>query len=487
MTAFLALAACSGGPSTTNPLIGPTGGQTQAGPTYLADVKPLIDGHCTGCHFEGGIGPFSLTSYALASNAKASIKAAVEARRMPPYPADPSCNTYRDHIPLSNAEIETISRWVDLGAPEGDPMTATNAAPSALPSLAHVDRTIGMRAPYTPQPAPGELDEYRCFILDWPEISDVYIAGYEVHPGNMRVVHHAIGTVIPPESVPTLLAQHPTGSSEGYACGVGSLGMTGGVGGDESSGGHGLGGGDGAGGGAGSGGGDGSGGGGDGGGGASGGTIFERLQGQGMFAIWAPGLGANVFPDGTGLLIRGGSKIVLQIHYNVATAGPDPDQTKIDLELVPSVSKRAVMMFWTDPRWISQGTMRIPAGARSVPFSFQFDPTIALSGGRPMTIYASGLHMHQLGVNARLWVTGPASKNECLIDIPRWSFHWQRSYELATPAVVKLGDQLAIKCEFDNSAENQPVVGGVPQIPKEVTWGERTGDEMCLGFMYMTL
>ena len=62
---FVAGVGCSGDDDVTTP----TGGDgtddttTQTGPTYHRDVAPIFNQKCTGCHQEGGIGPFLLTEY----------------------------------------------------------------------------------------------------------------------------------------------------------------------------------------------------------------------------------------------------------------------------------------------------------------------------------------------------------------------------------------------------------------------------------------
>lgn len=38
----------------------------------------------------------------------------------------------------------------------------------------------------------------------------------------------------------------------------------------------------------------------------------------------------------------------------------------------------------------------------------------------------------------------------------------------------------------DNSAENQPLVDGVPKESVDVGWGEGTFDEMCLGVLLIS-
>ncbi len=74
----------------------------------------------------------------------------------------------------------------------------------------------------------------------------------------------------------------------------------------------------------------------------------------------------------------------------------------------------------------------------------------------------------------------------CLLDIPNWDFHWQGGYGLTQPMRIVPGDAFRIECHWDNSASNQPVIDGQLQAPRDLNWGERTTDEMCVGFMYIT-
>jgi copper type II ascorbate-dependent monooxygenase-like protein len=104
----------------------------------------------------------------------------------------------------------------------------------------------------------------------------------------------------------------------------------------------------------------------------------------------------------------------------------------------------------------------------------------------PLIVYSAGLHMHQLGTHGSLRIDRADGTSECMLDIPQWNFHWQGSYTFAQPKTLNPGDKLSVECHWDNSAENQPVVGGVKMPPQDVTWGEGTFDEMCLGTFYIT-
>ena len=68
----------------------------------------------------------SLLQYEKAKANAQTIKQVVSARRMPPWHADPKTGEWANDRRLSDAEIATISSWVDAGAREGD---ASHAPP----------------------------------------------------------------------------------------------------------------------------------------------------------------------------------------------------------------------------------------------------------------------------------------------------------------------------------------------------------------------
>lgn len=61
---------------------------------------------------------------------------------------------------------------------------------------------------------------------------------------------------------------------------------------------------------------------------------------------------------------------------------------------------------------------------------------------------------------------------DCLVNIPSWNFHWQQFYFYSEPYMAD--DTVRLRCQFDNSQANQPVINGVQQTPRTVHWGEGT-------------
>ena len=91
--------------------------------TFTKNVAPILQAKCQICHREGTIAPMSLLTYDQVRPWAKSIKAKVAAREMPPRFIDKNIGlTHFDNDnSLSDQEIATIVKWVDAGAPQGNP------------------------------------------------------------------------------------------------------------------------------------------------------------------------------------------------------------------------------------------------------------------------------------------------------------------------------------------------------------------------------
>jgi hypothetical protein len=89
--------------------------------TFAKDVAPILQKRCQQCHRPGSIGPMSLRSYEEVRPWARAIKRRVADREMPPYRYDTiGIQHLKNDMRLSDADIQTIVRWVDGGAPLGD-------------------------------------------------------------------------------------------------------------------------------------------------------------------------------------------------------------------------------------------------------------------------------------------------------------------------------------------------------------------------------
>lgn len=408
--------------------------------TYYEHAAAILNHKCATCHSGEGIAPFRLDSYDDAFAARALIRTTVASGSMPPWQPAHDCQNYHGDYSLSADEVQTLTAWVDGGAAAGTPQRATRPDEPVTTQLSRQDLVLTMPTAYTPQLAP---DDYRCFILDWDGSEDSgYVTGFRAIPGNLSVVHHVIAYLLEPDQVGAALERDQQDEQPGYRCFGGPS--------------------------------DGSG-------------VVQWI------GAWAPGgLGAD-FPEGTGMKVSPGAKIVLQLHYNVSYSAPAPDQTSVALRLDAEVEKEASILLWLDYRWPRHQTMLIPAGESMVVHSFVDDPTGwlpflsagAFAVGESFKIYSVGMHMHELGTRAQLWLEQGGTDEQCLLSLPKWDFAWQQTYRLQDPILVQAGDKLGIRCEFDNSRERISTVDGEGTEPYDSNWGDGTRDEMCLGILYI--
>ena len=103
--------------------------------TFARDIAPIFQKNCQQCHRPGSIGPMSLTTHAEVRPWARSIKQRVVTGEMPPYryDRDIGIQDLKDDLRLSPSEIDMIARWVDDGAPLGDP--ADLPPPLSFPDL----------------------------------------------------------------------------------------------------------------------------------------------------------------------------------------------------------------------------------------------------------------------------------------------------------------------------------------------------------------
>jgi len=158
--------------------------------TYSKDVAPLLADRCGMCHHPGGSAPFTLLTYADARRHAGQIATVTANRFMPPWKADPADGPFVGQHPLDNQEILLLRRWLDAGAPEGDPRDLPPARAWVEGwQLGKPDLVITLKQPYTLQ-AEG-TDAFRIFVLPIPVETARFVRGLEFRPGNPKVVHHA--------------------------------------------------------------------------------------------------------------------------------------------------------------------------------------------------------------------------------------------------------------------------------------------------------
>src|SRR6516162_8128217 len=95
--------------------------------TFHKDVEPILQKNCQSCHRPGQIAPMSFLTYDSVRPWAKAIKVAVATKKMPPWFADPQFRHFANDRSLQTADIETITKWVDNGSPEGNAKDAPAA------------------------------------------------------------------------------------------------------------------------------------------------------------------------------------------------------------------------------------------------------------------------------------------------------------------------------------------------------------------------
>jgi mono/diheme cytochrome c family protein len=160
-------------------------------PTYSREIAPILQANCQECHRPGGIGPFSLLTYGDARSRAAQLEAYTRRRIMPPWKAADGFGEFADARRLTDEEIATIARWVEAGAPEGDPEHLP--PPRQFPegwTLGTPDLVLDAGEAFE-VPARGP-DIYRNFVLPLHATEDLWVSAVEVAPDSSEVVHHVV-------------------------------------------------------------------------------------------------------------------------------------------------------------------------------------------------------------------------------------------------------------------------------------------------------
>jgi hypothetical protein len=169
--------------------------------TFSKDIAPIFQAKCEECHRKGTVAPMSLITYQEARPWAKSIRERVLNRQMPPWHVDKTLGIqhFANDRSLTDAELDTIVRWVDAGAPQGDPkdMPAPKQWPSEetwqLAKQFGEPDLILKSEPYT-MPAQGQ-DVWWKPATAIPITEPRWVRAVEMRPGSLagrRIVHHSL-------------------------------------------------------------------------------------------------------------------------------------------------------------------------------------------------------------------------------------------------------------------------------------------------------
>ena len=387
-----------------------TQGSAEGQVTFAKDVAPILQRSCQSCHRPGEIAPMSLMTYQEVRPWARSIKTRVASREMPPWHIDKNVGIqhFKDDPSLSDEEISTIVKWVDSGAPMGNPADmppARQFADANSWQIGTPDLVVKFPKKHVPAAGPDLFGE---LFADIPIDGDRYIKAIQTRSATQKshkVVHHALSY-----SVDAAVA----------------------------------------------------------------GTSMAEDGGQ-FLVEYASGKNAEVYPDGSGVLLKAGDKA--RVSYHLHSIGEDVDaEIELGMVLYPK-GYTPKHVRWS--KQLAQPTtpLDIPAGSVA-----RTDGYVVMH--KPARLIAFQPHMHNLGKRQCLELiyptTGASSKTE-IISCANFNNNWHLTYNYADEVqpIVPAGTILHNIQWHDNTPAN-------PRAMDPKNWvgnGSRTIDEM--GFFWI--
>ena len=196
----------------------------------------------------------------------------------------------------------------------------------------------------------------------------------------------------------------------------------------------------------------------------------DRNIGTENLHLYSPGLEAIVWRDGYGKLLRKGTRIAFNMHYN-AIGKEQTDQTKVGFKFA-----RKPVHTQVNTTIIQNNSLLIPpmTQAHEAVAAFQFPADARIHGLRP--------HMHLRAKTGTASLIMPDGLRRVLLHIPQWDDSWQNYYILSQPARVPKGAIVEYIASYDNSPAN-PLN---PDPKASVAWGQQVWEEMHSSYMTRT-
>jgi mono/diheme cytochrome c family protein len=388
--------------------------------TFTKNVAPIFQEHCQTCHHVGTVAPMSLVTYEQARPWAKAIQQRVASREMPPWFIDRNVGVqhFNNDESLTDAEIATIVKWVDGGAQQGNP------ADMPPPRKFADDQSWQIGKPDLIVTLPKDVIVKAHGPDWWPDIlvdpgftEDRYVQAIQIIPTKgYPVIHHIRTSIVEPDA-----GTRHSGQLDG--------------------------------------------------------NVALEVGEQGVFLNeYAIGKGADVFTEGSGRLIKAGTKINFQFHLH-ANGTENPTNVALGLKLYPKG--------YTPKHVITSLTVGVnEIDLRPHEANVRSDAYMPLI--KPARLLSFQPHMHDRGKAECLEAIYPDGKTE-MLSCARFEFNWMRNYVYADDAAPLLpaGTILHSIMWHDNSDQSR----FNPDPDAQITWGERTVDEMAsawLSYYYMS-
>jgi hypothetical protein len=398
----------------------------QAQVTFAKDVAPILQAKCQECHRAGAMAPMSLVTYEETRPWAKAIKERVAARAMPPWHLDRTVGIqqFQNDPSLTDEQIDTIVRWVNAGAPLGNPKDMPPPRPWPNDNEWQLAKQFGQpdlvieSGNYT-MPAHSQ-DVWWKPLSEVPLTEPRWVRAVEIRPstpGGRRIMHHVLARLQQDE--PDLRKTLFTG-------------------------------------------------------------VDADSNGPGMLMEWAIGKNYDIYRPNTGKLLLPGAHIWWELHLH-AVGEEITDHAQLAIYLYPKGQEpkyRTYLMSYTaNPTVNGQLLLDIPPNTVKETQGFHVlkQPAI-LENFQP--------HMHLRGKAMSMEAILPDGSARMLSYVDHFSFNWMTNYIYADDAapVLPAGTVLRITAWHDNTVNNP----NNPDPNQWVGWGERTVDEMSHAWVNVT-
>ncbi|MBL7812160.1 MAG: hypothetical protein JNL57_08050 [Bacteroidetes bacterium] len=391
-------------------------------PTFNKHVAPLMFKHCTPCHREGGVAPFSLINYEQTKRKAKTIAKVTEKRYMPPWPADASYTHFVGENFLSDQEIAVFRRWYETGMTEGAAEDLPRYEPPTWRSqIGKPDMVLPLDSVRL---FPNLKDRF--FIIKIPGMldRDTWVRAVEFVAGNQDLVHHFNGhLLLYKPGANRNLFQQPMKvevSSGEYKTDFKVLNLF-----------------------------------------NNDGSIPERVHSA---VNYLPGVLGTAYPAGLGTfrISREFAFVGNDMHYGPADRlATDRSYLNLFFSNKPPSRPVAEIMLGTNGVSPIVPPLKIaPGKVQTHSTRFRIDKDISVLTINP--------HLHLLGKSFLAYAIKPNGDTIRLIRISRWDFRWQYFYTFQKMVHIPAGSEIIAEAVFDNTDRNP---NNPNQPPKEV--GER--------------
>lgn len=422
--------------------------------TFHKDVAPILREKCQSCHAPGEMAPMPLLTYQHVRPWARSIRLKVASRQMPPWFVDRSIGIqkYKNDPSLTDEQVATIVKWVDAGTPEG------NAEAGAATDGARVARAKEAQGWAIGKPDLIVTKSKRFSMYaqgsDWWEqdtgdtglTEDRWVKAVELKPDNRRIVHHfcSSAAVVPGSATPGA-GVGDVGPADRYAheereaaleevklAGEGSGGAA-----------------------------------------AASAPPANAGIGGGGFGCYLPGNGAKFYDDGTGVLLKAGSKLQFSMHYS-ASGEEATDQSSIGLVFYPK---------GVTPKHVAKSAFfqKFPAFELDIPPNTKTTYDAYMLMPRPALLTSFTPHMHMRGSALVLEAILPTGRVMTISAVKDYNFGWQLEYLYADDEAPLLpaNTMLHAIVTHDNTSNNR----FNPDPNRWVGYGQASVEEMAGTFV----